>query len=373
MIHAIPWTPTMRRPYKGLRCTALALAIVWCVITSCRFLTMTSTTANPKQGDNVTIEITAGESSDVQQVTYTIGSVSGTTSTVPKTVTINTCKTSGVYMTSIPMSGEVTYKDGEKITYSSSITLTRGSNTREDSDKNYTIYIADENDGKINDIRSAWANAFQDEFDRYSESQYYWAEPRFFTTQAISYANSADMTIFLGHGNHHHYRAGFHGADWVDMSQTEFGNFVPCYYNGDVEYLVSGACQLLSMLDDGGQTYDYYWWHRNATKLNKRPFSGLHMICGFRTNHHYSYWWWGRWRSSSEDFFEGFAERLDDGWSVRESWMDAADDELDFDDGNNRATVFYVHQYENDNLSTNHDDCIYGDADYVGWYETYVD
>jgi hypothetical protein len=172
------------------------------------------------------------------------------------------------------------------------------------------------------------------------------------------------MTIFLGHGSPHNYRAGPNGSDWVDFTNTEYGGFAPCNNTGDCEYLVSGSCQLLSMNDIGGNPWRYFWRNSNSTKSDKRAFTGLHALCGFRTNHHYSYWWALGWHSSSTDFFEAFAKKLDAGHSVRYSWIDASGDELDFDDGNNRCAVFYLRPYENDNLTSDHGDFIYGNGNY---------
>lgn len=332
---------------------------------SCKWVKIESTIQDPKQGDNIVFEITAGESSDIDRIDYTIGTLSGTTTNVPRTVSVNTCKSTGTYITNITLAATATYNDGTIENFNDNIDLTVGKTSREDSDQTYVLYIADENDGTINDVRAGWANAFQDEFDTYTETQYYWANPAFFTTNNLYYTNSAEMAIFLGHGSPHEYRAGPNGSDWVDFMDTEFGNFVPCNNTGDVEYLVSGACQLLSMSDISGNSFRHFWRHYNSTKLDTRAFTGLHMICGFRTNHHYTYWWWFGWHSSSTDFFEEFAERLDNGHKVRDAWLDAAGDELDFDDGDNRTAVFYLRPYEDDVLSSNKNDYIYGNGNYA--------
>lgn len=357
----------MRLKLLLLKKCILILFWVFCILffSSCKWVKIKTTIQDPKQGDNITFKITAGQPSNLVKIDYTIGTLSGSTTTVPKTVSINTCKSTGTYYTAINFAATATYTSGTTRNFSGYINLTVGKISREDNDRTYVLYIADENDGTINDVRIGWANAFQDEFDSYTETQYYWANPAFFTTHCLSYANSADMAIFLGHGSPHEYRAGPNNSDWVDFTGTEFGNFVPCYNTGDCEYLVSGSCQLLSLNNIGSNTFRHFWRHYNSTKLNTRPFSGLQMICGFRTNHHYTYWWFFGWHSSSTDFFEEFAERLDNGHRVREAWLDASGDELDFDDGNNRTAVFYVRPYEHKVLASNRDDYIYGNSNYL--------
>ena len=351
----------------------LVLTLFFLFFASCKWVKITTTPQDAKQGGVLNFEITAGESSEIDEIDYKIGTTSGTTTTVPRTIKVNTCKSTGTYYTNLSYSATATYDDGTVKNTNGSVDLTVGKTTREDSDRTYVLYIADEADGTINDVRTGWANAFQDEFDTYTETQYYWAEPRFFTTQSLSFVNSADMAIFLGHGRHHEYRAGPNGSDWVNFTNTQYGNFVPCYNTGDSEYLVSGACQLLSLSNSGGNAWRHFWRHYNSTRLDTRPFSGLHMICGFRTNHHYTYWWFFGWHSSSTDFFEEFAERLDNGHRVRDAWLDSAGDELDFGGGDNRTAVFYLSPYVNDTLSSNRDDYIYGNANYALYAEYWED
>ena len=344
----------------------IGVSLVACltIFTSCKWVKVESSVVNPKQGDNLTFTITAGESSDIERIEYSIGSQSGSTTNVPHTVNVNTCKTPSTYLTNISVSVTATWDDGRVKTFGESIDLTVCESSREDADRTYTLYIADENDGTINDVRSGWANAFQDEFDTYSETQYYWSQPRFFTTDALSHGNSADMTIFSGHGSPHEYRAGPSGSDWVDFTDTEFGGFAPCYNTGDCEYLVSGSCQLLSMNDIGSSSFRHFWRHYNSTKSDTRSFTGLHVLCGFRTDHFYYYWWFFGWHSSSTGFFEAFAKKLDAGHSVRYAWIDACGDELDFGGGNNRGAVFYLRPYQYSSLSSNQDDLIYGNGSY---------
>jgi hypothetical protein len=333
----------------------------------CRWIKMTPISESPKQGDNIEVKITVGKKSELKKVDFKINNVTGTTTTIPHTVSINTCKESGIYYTTLTLWGEATYNDGEKKRFSGNYDLTVGNVTREDSDLNYNIYVAHDDDGDKEDLRIGMANAFMDEFNYYSESQYYWAEPRFYTTQCINFANNADMTISFGHGSHHQYKAGKNSSDWVNIANTSYGNCAQCFNTGDLEYLVFGSCQTLSMDNNGGYTFWHYWFHEDNNKIDKRPFTGLHMVLGFRTNHRIVYWIFD---NDSEDFFEAFAENMDDGMKIIDAWQEAAGDELSFSDGKNRTAVIYLLVYENANIFYNQHDYIYDNSKY---YQQYID
>ncbi len=346
----------------------LLIIFIICVLlfSGCRWIKMIPINENPKQGDDIEVKITVGEKDELNKAEYKINNSPGTTTVIPHTLTVNTCKDNGTYHTKLALWGEATYDDGEIKLFEKNYDLTIGKATSEDSDKNYNIYIAHEDEDR-EDLRIGMANAFMDEFNSYSKSQYYWAEPRFYTYQCFSYANNADMTISFGHGYHHHYKAGRNSSDWVDISSTAYGNCAQCYKNGDLEYLVFGSCQTLSMENDGGHSFWHYWFHDGNNKLDERPFTGLHMVLGFRTNHRIVHWFLD---NDSEDFFDTFAENLDDGWKIIDAWQEAAGDELSFSDGKNRTAVIYLYVYENDRISNNRSDYIYGNNKY---YQKYID
>jgi hypothetical protein len=149
------------------------------------------------------------------------------------------------------------------------------------------------------------------------------------------------------------------------MNNTAFGGCAHCNNVGDLEYLVFASCKTLSMDDSDGISFWYYWFHQNSTKLDPRPFTGLHMVLGFRTTHRIA-------GDDSEEFFESFAENLDDGMHVIDAWQEAAGDELSFSDGKNRTAVFYLKEYENDTIDASGHDYIYGNVKYGDqWYDTW--
>lgn len=138
---------------------------------------------------------------------------------------------------------------------------------------------------------------------------------------------------------------------------------------GNARYWVLGSKN--EDLTSFGINFWYWWFHRENTKLDPRPFSGLHMVLGFRTNHRIVHWWLD---NDSADFFEEFANNLNDGMTVINSWQEAADDELSFDDGKNRTAVIYLKEYENDTINSTQDDYIYKHPNYdQRWIDYYED
>lgn len=332
----------------------VVLFIFLLFLSGCRQTLISVSPTSPKQGDRVFVTVDNKERGDVERVDLTVAGHTTSTTVVPHTVTLDTCKDTGTYMTELTATAVTTYDDGETGTITRSYDLTVGLDSIEDADNQYSVYVAHDGDDDAEDLMVDMANAFIDEFGALSLSQYLWSEARFYTNQCISYANAADLILSFGHGNHHIYNS-------IDLSRTHYGNFAPCRQNGDAEYLAFASCQSLSMENSGGNPWDYFWGNTHATRLDRRPFSGLHMVMGFRTNFHVKkiLWW-----SDGEDFLEAFAENLDSGDKVVDAWQEAVGDELDFDDGNNRGTVFYLNEYKDDVISSRKDDYIYGNTKY---------
>lgn len=334
-----------------------------CCGTKCRWISMTVNPYPPKQGDIVKIRIRVGKSNDLEKVNYKINELEGTITSVPHTVSINTCKETGKYLTSLSVWGEAIYKDGGIKTVDTVYDLTIGQVSRKDNDLHYAVYFAYDKD--LAHLILEIAGRFMSEFHSYSLSQGQWSEPRFLTTDCQDFANSVDMAIFIGHGYYHHYKAGGSNSDWVDISKTAYGSCAQCYSTGDLKYLVFISCLTLSAEDYNGKSYRHYWFHEENTKLERRPFTGLHMVLGFRTLHVVrSYDFLFHHENDSGDFSFRFAFFLDAGFTVIEAWHHAALCQLNFDNGANRTAVLYLKQYQYDRISSNKDDYIYGNVNY---------
>lgn len=351
------------------------LLVTLLMVSGCkRELRVTLGEHNPKQGDNIEITIDDAEPEEVNIVEYRINDLSGTTTTLPRTLTIDVCKRSpGYYPTELSIWVRTTYEDGETDEVTRNYDLTTGRVVREDGDLTFGIYVAHEESSKREKIWAGMANAFQKEFDSYTDAQYFWSHPDLYKTHAIAYANSVDLLISFGHGCPHWYWAGTNDTDWVDLSTTEFGNFAPCYETGDLEYFAASSCSLLALRNDGtGVPFWDYWFHREGTHYWERPFTGLHMVCGFRSKHYYYTWHYKRWKSTSERFFRRFASYLDNDKKVVEAWMEAAADKLSFKNGNNRTAVIYIEIYRNDIITTAREDYIHRNPEYARrWVEFY--
>lgn len=69
------------------------LLFILCVATKC--VRLETSQLNPKQEDNLSIKITAKDSSKRLKVDYNFGGLNGTTTNVPLTATKNTSKNTG--------------------------------------------------------------------------------------------------------------------------------------------------------------------------------------------------------------------------------------------------------------------------------------
>lgn len=332
-----------------------------------RYVTISHRPEPAKQGDNVTFTLQVGDTDHLTDLVCDINGEDVSITGPPFNYTFDTCKSGGSYHTDLALAGEAVYDDGETTPYYYSLDLTLGYNDREDNDRTYSFYVAtDPNDG-LEDRNVDRANAFMEEFDSLSESQYFWAEPFMYRNGAIGFANSVDLCLSIGHGRHHRFDT---GSGEVDLSGTSFGSFTPCHRTGDLEYIGFVSCNTLSMNDNNNEPFWHYWLHEWDTHLDARPFTGLQMVLGFTTTVSISHWWLD---DNGEDFLRKFARYLDNGRIVRDAWLDAAGDELDLGDSNNKAGVLYLEKYRNNRISTVRNDFIYGHPEYARQWIEYWD
>ena len=220
----------------------------------------------------------------------------------------------------------------------------------EDGDHQFVGYVSSEESRFV-----SYVSGFKKEFQNtWSCTQYYWGQARFLTTQSLSFADSADLVYIAGHGNPS--SIWMSSGQWVDLSKCAFGRFSSSGQRGDLEYIVFHSCRVLEMSGN----WRSRWRHYASTRSQKRPFSGLHMACGFRTNH-YNGLGAGRWAADE------FAENLEDGYSVRWAWYEAADDARWLAGWTgNKPAIFYIrpHKYETKNRH-NSADYRYGNSQYL--------
>ena len=345
-------------------CTTFTYLLLLVLLTACpRAIVLAPNPPNPKQGDIVKVRVAATDKENLAQLTYSINGVAGSGIQVPYDVEFNTCKDTGVYHSNLDLEGVATYNDGEVKRFSQQYNLLIGENKREDKDLEYSIFLGG-GGRKARSVQRNMIDNFRGSFDAYSQSLYDSSYESYYTTNSKLYINNVDMAVSFGHGGHHSYAPRI--GETVNLSDTEFGIFAPCDNTGDLEYLVFFSCYTLSMEDAGSKPYSYYWFHQDSSKLETRPFTGLHMAIGFRTDFVVDIYLGGSWRTKQgRELVKKFANNLDGGWEIITAWLDAVSDELIQANGDNMATVFYLREYQHDTIYTEKDDYIFPHAKYV--------
>ncbi|HRD79201.1 MAG TPA: DUF6345 domain-containing protein [Saprospiraceae bacterium] len=220
----------------------------------------------------------------------------------------------------------------------------------EDSDHQFAGYVSNEENRFVDYV---WG--FVDEFEnKWQKAQYYWGESRFIGSQHLSFADAVDLVYIAGHGS----PSGIwmNDKDHCWLYSCAWGSYSSADRTGDLEYIVFHSCSVLKM-DEGWRER---WRNYNSTKNDKRPFQGLHVAMGFRTTHHNGLGagWWAA---------DEFAENLEDGYSVRYAWYEAAEDArwlAGWDD--NKPAIFYIRPHKNQSVTSHNGlDYHYGDADYL--------
>ncbi len=329
--------------------------------TGCKWIQLRPDPTNPKQGDALNVRIAVGQPSEISSIKYKINATQGTTTIAPYTVPVDICKAPGKYDTELSLWGEATYQDGTIKTFSQVSDLTVVDPARHNDIFTYAFYLSNSGDDWMN-VGKYGADAFIDSFSSSSDHRYFWSEPFVFSSACGDCASNFDLVIAWGHGSPHTF---YSGPNAVDLSTTSYGGCAFCNNTGDTKYVAFASCSILSLDDYNSQPFWNYWFHTSSTKTDSRPFQGLHMMMGFRTLmviDTWSFLWWSG--NNADDFFGDFADRLDDGWAVKDAWLYSAKDDLSFDDGNNRAAVAYLGVYEQDTVSTVKSDYIFGNGNY---------
>ncbi len=170
---------------------------------------------------------------------------------------------------------------------------------------------------------------FLDEFvDTWPYAQYYWGYPHMLAENHLNFVDAVDLAYVSGHGNVS--RVTLCNGQKCHLTQCSWGSWSSNSRRGDLEYIAFQSCKVTNL--DGA------WWDRWISTPNKKgPFSGLHVACGFHNNH---------WVSPVYSFSDEFAENLEEHFSVRWAWLEAADDENDYVWGHdNIGNVIYLTPY----------------------------
>lgn len=220
---------------------------------------------------------------------------------------------------------------------------------QEDVDNQFAGYVSNEEDRFVDYVWS-FISEFDDTWDR---TQYYWGRCYLIGSSHMAYADAVDLVYMAGHGSPSSITLRDTEGS-CDLSTYKWGSFSSAGNTGDLEYIVFHSCQVTR----NNTGWRARWKMQNST--DDKPFSGLHIAMGYRTNH-YNGGSVGAGPAAADDF----AENLEDGYNVRYAWYKAAVDNRSHTSGN-RPCIIYVrpHQFE----TIDHHNSIdyrYGDPDYL--------
>lgn len=336
---------------------------------------------NPRQGDEISVTLNAGDKNNLERVEYQINDLVGEASTVPVTIEVDTCPTRRTYYpTKLIVSATRFYTDGERKTGRTEFDLTSCKVERQNPERKYAIYLAPEWDPRWATAMSLSADKFEQTFRSAAlvERSSDWAAfaDGFEELDPLNTINSVDLAILMGHGSPHIF---VDTNAWSSQLATHvinmrLGGLASCARNnpvGELEYIAFISCSTLSIEDYNEEVIDPITGERKRPSVfevwfgpnQERPFSGLHMALGFRTIvgfvslfGHFS---------QVESLCENFARRMDDGFSVREAWFDSVGEAFSpIAGGLNMPAAIYLKEYRNSQISWVRDDYIYGSNQY---------
>ncbi len=106
----------------------------------------------------------------------------------------------------------------------------------------------------------------------FTDSQYYWAEPRLFLSQKESFVDSVQIALNEVHGNWWYFTTRDNADDGVSLSSipsTGYGGGA----GGSLAYWIIHSCEVIPTQTDESNSFDVWW----------NIFNGLHAVVGYRT------------------------------------------------------------------------------------------
>ena len=165
----------------------------------------------------------------------------------------------------------------------------------------------------------------------------------------MNFADNASITYITGHGAVAEIQVSDGGM--CNLRNCSWGSWSSHSRRGDLDYMFLHCCQALSL--------GTHWRNRwQCTPQRMRPFAGLHIACGFRSNFTFTTSW---------DLGDEVAQNLEDGYPVRGSWLEAVEDHNYYLIGiNNIPCVMFVRPYKYDDIyDYKRYDRWYHDPDYI--------
>lgn len=134
-------------------------------------------------------------------------------------------------------------------------------------------------------------------------SQYYYAEPRFFMEDHLNFVDKMDLAYCSGHGNSYYFQTNWDLSEGVSLNTAPGYGTLP---SGDLEFIIIESClTVVPYADD--HNYRDSWQH---------IFQGLHQLVGFRTL-----------SVSDNGIPNDYANKLKCNGGVWQSWFEAVNDE----------------------------------------------
>jgi hypothetical protein len=137
--------------------------------------------------------------------------------------------------------------------------------------------VRNDNSDWVNDANEFWdgiqtaGNWFGSTIP-FTDSQYYWAEPRTFTNEKDYWVNAVNIALTEVHGNWWYFTTLMNNADGVSLS----GIPAPGYggnANGALAFWIIHSCEVIPTATDESTSFDVWW----------NIFNGLHAVVGYRT------------------------------------------------------------------------------------------
>ncbi len=116
-------------------------------------------------------------------------------------------------------------------------------------------------------------NAFSFFLGGFADAQYYWAEPRLFTTQKNSFVNAVNIALTEVHGNWNLFTTLQNNADYVYLNQIPAPGYGGAGGVGSLAYWILHSCEVIPTATDETTSFDVWW----------NIFGGLHAAVGYRT------------------------------------------------------------------------------------------
>ena len=153
----------------------------------------------------------------------------------------------------------------------------------------------------------------------FSNSQYYWAEPRLFTNEKNSFVNSVQLALNEVHGNWWIFSTRDNSHDLVSLSSIPSSGYGGGG-SGSLKYWIIHSCEVIPTQTDESTSFDVWW----------NIFNGLHAVVGYRTE---------MWINDHVTWAFGVALSL--GAPVVPAWLTDISSDDSYDDG---TTYFDGHR-----------------------------